>query len=236
MKATTLALGAVCLAISTGATAEEVSVSVGVRAWNNIWHDNALARDSNGVPVIPRQVVRVDHGPKTTAIPFALVRYGNFGVAASAFTSTTYVEGPKPRREYDINALYFFLPSASVSVGYKEIRYNNVKAGGVTAALSGSAPLHDNFGVYANVGLGRMETDVDVPLPQFQGLKTSYVSLEAGFSYAIPAFVGKSAALTLGYRYQQFKFREWPLGGQVTDRATLTDSTNGPVAGFVVTF
>ena len=234
MKANYLALAIGCLGVCAPAAAEEVTVAMGIRAWQNTWRGNGLASDAAGNVIRPYQIIVGESAKETTGIPFALVRYGDFGVSASAFLSTAYTNpldgASATRREADVNALYFFLPSTSVSVGYKQLRFGNVKMGGVTAALSASAPLGNQWGLYGAFAVGRLKTDVGSTI---SGLRTTYTSLETGLTYSLGAFVGKSSAVTLGYRAQKFKISDYPI---FETTRNLTDLTQGPVIGYVVQF
>ena len=101
-----LALAIGCLGVCAPAAAEDVSLSMGIRAWQNTWRVNSIAVDAAGNVVRPYQLVGIDAPQRTTGIPFALVRYGSFGVSASAFLGTGYTvlgQGTT-RREADVNA------------------------------------------------------------------------------------------------------------------------------------
>jgi hypothetical protein len=101
---------------------------------------------------------------------------------------------------------------------------------GPTIAVSASAPLGDRLGMFGSLGGGRLKSDV---LPLTTGLKTTYTSLELGLSYSVDWF-GKASALTASYRQQRYKQRNYPIaGGGVVN---FTDTTHGPVIGFVTTF
>jgi len=226
------------------AAAEEVTVSIGMRAWQNTWRGNGVAGDARGTPTFPVQLTVLDSDKEVTGIPFALVRYGNFGVSASAYLPTDYRHFVRVsyddirRKEFDVNFLYYVLPSTSVSIGYKQLRQRNFQAttrsevniDGVTAAVSASAPLSEHVGLFGSVAVGRLHSDV-LPLVG-SNLKTTYLSSEVGLSYSVGWF-GRASAITASYRQQRYTVRDYPILGV---NKSLTDTTHGPAIGFVTTF
>ena len=214
---------------------EQWSSSVGLRGWYQTWKGNGP-----GLSITDRStnvLTHLDNDPTLAIIPFASVRSEKWGVAGSTMLRKNYhgTDGAfvldQNRREYDINALYYFLPSASVSVGYKNFQWGDTLGGqttidGPTVALSASAPLSDSLGLYSTIGYGALRGK-STNLPR---KSTSYVLLDAGFSYSFGGVVGKNLALTAGYRYQQLVIK------QLTVNRDFWDQTSGFTVGVVATF
>lgn len=214
-------------------SSNELSFSVGVRTWINDWQSNGVTVNGNKQPILSH----VNSEVKTSVIPFTLVRYRDLGFSASTLLSTDYAssDGITPnyssRKEYDVNVLYYFLPSASVSLGYKNLEWSGVSMSGLTVGLSASAPISDRLGIYGTLGIGKLKTKIGD-----SSYDADYSLIETGLGYSLGP-VGqsiKSSAITLGYRQQRIKAANVFIGNGVY--RDVNDNTSGVTAGVVASF
>lgn len=214
-------------------SSNDLSFSIGVRTWVNDWQSNGVTVNNKNQPILSH----VDSETKSSLIPFALVRYRDLGFSASTLLSTNYAssDGITPsyssRKEFDANVLYYFLPSASISLGYKNLEWTGVSMSGLTVGLSASAPISDRLGIYGTLGLGKLKTTIGDST-----YDANYSLIEAGLGYSLGS-VGKSiksTAVTLGYRQQRIKAANVFIGNGVY--RDVNDNTSGVTAGVVASF
>lgn len=216
--------------------ASEVSISAGVRTWMNDWQGNSTSLGSNN----QKTLLHMNSGTTVSIIPFALIRYRDFGISASTMLPQSYSasDGLKTetttRQEYDVNLLYYFTPSVSVSAGYKSVKWFGFDVNGLTMAVSASAPVSEKFGMYGTLGLGKLESQRKDVAGTTSG---DYYLLEAGLSYSLGSIgsVAKASAVTFGYRQQRLKFLNVFIGNP-TNVDAVNDNTSGFTLGIVASF
>lgn len=230
---------AVALGLALPATAQAqespFSVTLGVRAWYTQWDTFSYRPD--GVPVDQQVIVQSPAKSRFVLIPVLSMRYGDFVSTLSVFPSTTYdfvledeVDGK--RKEFDINVGYYIAPGVALTLGYKQFEQSNAETGfryrltGPVIGANATAPLGNNFALYASFALGRLKptsSDVD--------LDADYKLGEVGvvYSLATPG-VTKAVSFTAGYRTQVLNSKEAKAGQDARD---LTD---GVTLGVLVTF
>jgi len=225
----------VTLALAVGlcglAQAQELSWSVGAKAWNTQWTTFGYDTNSANQTVL----IQVAARDKTVLIPLLSARYGDFVGSISGYRPTDYSfvdgSGGNARKELDANVGYFVLPGLALTVGYKKVGQragtDNYELGGLTAGLSATAPLSPSVGLYGSFGLGRMK-DTGASTVKFDA---DYRLSEVGLAYSLP-MDGRIKALsfTLGYRTQVLSSKR-ALGDQ-----DGRDITQGFTFGLVATF
>jgi hypothetical protein len=226
------------------ADGDSVRTTIGVRTWVGTWEGNqGGAKVVNSAGGTTDAITHLDSSSEPIVIPFASVRYGNFGVSASVMMRRSFsfsspsVTYDDARREWDLNASYFFGPGLSASLGYKHVQWSGATIKGPIVALSASAPLQGSLGIYGTLALGMLKTDVNNPTFK-SGARTNYNLGEVGLSYSIGAL--KGSALTVGYRTQHIRAKGlWPITSTSSTAVSYSDAVDtlsGPTLGFLLSF
>ena len=204
-------------------------------------------------------------GTELTPILFGSVRYKNFFISASHFLDTDYnlklqqagVAVDINRSETDVNIGYYVLPSLSLSLGYKELKFGgglgDGKYSGPVLGVSAFGSMGSGFGLYGSFAYGAVTvkfSGADVP---DNAKKYSYLNYEAGLAYSFDfrergGFLN-AVTLTLGYRYQSLDSKNALTSQLVVDSgggvlvplgppsSVHTNNTSrGPVLGVIVSF
>jgi hypothetical protein len=222
---------ALALGLAGLVQAQELSVSVGAKAWSTQW--TTFGYDTNNAN--QTVLIQVAARDKTVLIPLLSARYGDFVGSISGYRPTDYSfvdgSGGNTRKELDANVGYFVMPGLALTLGYKKVGQkagsDNYELGGLVAGLSATAPLGPSIGLYGSFGLGRMK-DTAASTVKFDA---DYRLSEVGLAYSLP-MDGRPKALsfTLGYRTQVLSSKE-ALGAQ-----DGRDLTQGFTFGLVATF
>ena len=91
---------------------DDVSISAGVRLWNNQWQANSFPLTQAGVTVASH----ADSGSTLATIPVVSLRYKDFGLSASQFIEKSYTlsdgagSADNKRSETDVNLSYALNP------------------------------------------------------------------------------------------------------------------------------
>ena len=108
----------------------------------------------------------INSGTELTPILLGSIRYKNFFVSASHFLDTNYniktqLTGASVdvgRNETDLNIGYYVLPSLSLSLGYKEVKFDgglgDAKYAGPVIGISGYGSMGSGFGLYGSFAYG----------------------------------------------------------------------------------
>lgn len=208
----------------------DLSVSVGVKAWNTEWTTFSYATDGGGQTVLT-QVAAHD---KVIFVPLLSVRFRDFIGSISGYTGTDYEfigGGTNTRRELDANVGYFVLPGVAVTLGYKKVGQkaatDNYELAGPVLGASATAPLGRDFSLYGAFGLGRMKSTGSSTVK----FDADYRLTELGLAYTLATqSVAKAVSFTLGYRTQVLSSKE-ALGDQ-----DGRDITQGLTLGVVASF
>lgn len=207
----------------------DVSGTIGVKAWHHSMSKWYPTYDGTQ-PVI----IEAESNSRVAGILSASVRYKDFMVGGSYFAKTNYSFSPFrdtiERKEYDLIAGYYVLPTLAVIAGYKEVD-QDLNLGGIPdrqswkykgpiVGFSASAPLTGGFSLYGTAALGWLKFKPTGSLsdnlavafgnPALSGSIVSnsdadYRLGEVGIAYAFaPGSVGgiKSLIATVGYRNQ----------------------------------
>ena len=210
---------------------EEFKYSAGLRVWSDTWQGNSFI-NINGKPV----AAHYDSSSTSVAIPFINIKYKDYGISASRslpsqFSLSDGVNSSSINRsETDLNFLYYILPNFSASVGYKVVEWSGLQNKGPIFAISASAPISSGWGIYGSAGLGSWTTNV----PNTGKLNSAYSIGEFGLSYSIgtnTSFI-KTSTITFGNRYQKITAKNAPFANY----RDATDTTSGPVVGFIGSF
>lgn len=247
----------VCLVASTHAFAadpqdDKVSMSMGLRTWIGQWSANGggVRMASLSTPGYAADVIaHIDSSSTTAVVPFISARYRDWGVSASTMLKKEFtLENPASvlpfdRQEWDINGLYYFAPAASVSLGYKSIKWGDVKYAGPLAGLSASAPVSGTIGMYGTVAYGRLKFEPSAVSAGygFSSAMCDYNLVEFGMSHSFGKLASASnVAVTFGYRHQRITSNNiWPIHNNVNSNVTYTsvrDTVSGPTLGVVMGF
>lgn len=185
----------------------DVTVTVGLKAWNNSWSSWNTTYDDQSPS---RAIVQNLETSETSLIPSVSVRYKNFLVGGSYFAKQSYGFGFQggdvgnvSRLEYDLSAGYYVLPTLAIIAGYKKVeqkfRDGTYKFSGPILGFSGSAPLTGGFSLYGTAALGIM----DLKDPTGTKSDANYRLGEVGLAYSFDAGMGTKAVIgTIGYRSQ----------------------------------
>jgi hypothetical protein len=230
MKRKTVA-AVLALGLAGWVQAQELSVSVGAKAWRTQWTTFGYDINDNNQTVL----IQVAAKDKTVLIPLLSARYGDFVGSISGYRPTDYSfvdgSGGNTRKELDANVGYFVMPGLALTLGYKKVGQragsDNYELGGLVAGLSATAPLGPSIGLYGSFGIGRMK-DTGASTVKFDA---DYRLSEVGLAYSLP-MDGRPKALsfTVGYRTQVLSSKE-ALGAQ-----DGRDLTQGLTFGLVATF
>jgi hypothetical protein len=124
MNAMARSVVAAAAALSAGAAFaqnEELSVTVGVRAWYMEWSTFSYLTDADNNNIGLTQVSADD---KFVFVPLLSARYGNFLASVSVMPSTdfSFVDGGSgSRSEFDLILGYTVLPGLNLTLGYKKV-------------------------------------------------------------------------------------------------------------------
>lgn len=211
---------------------DDVSISAGVRLWNNQWQANSFPLTQAGVTVASH----ADSGSTLATIPVVSLRYKDFGLSASQFIEKSYTlsdgagSADNKRSETDVNLSYALIPGLSASIGWKQVKWSDVEITGPTLALSGNAPISSGFGIYGTGGIGWL----DAKAANFQTLKADYALGEFGLTYSFDtnSNVLKGLTATMGYRFQKITGKNAPFA----NNRDVNDITSGMTFGLIGRF
>lgn len=222
---------------------ENTSFTIGLKTWVTSWNTWFTQNSVNDIGNFANQAIIKDvfnrkADTEATFIPQLTVRNGPWLISGSALAKKDFTfflsnrvgnqlgEVTLERKEYDLNVGYALAAGAILTVGYKDLRYENSSgfrytAKGPTIGVSGSAPLAAGLSMYGNIGYGRPKvTDNGGDVEKRRG---SYVLTEIGLAYPLAQMNEslKTAVVTAGYRYQRLS------SGNVTTRTVAV--VNGQV-------
>ncbi len=206
----------------------------------------------------------VRSGTELTPILLGSLRYKNFFLSASHFLDTDYeakleqsgvTVGVNNRNETDISIGYYVLPSLSLGVGYKEVKFGSdlggAKYSGPFVGVSGFGSLGSGFGLYGSFAYGTMNLDA-LSVPE-GGKKFSYLNYEGGLAYSFDfrergGFLN-ALTITLGYRYQNIESKNAGPSQLVVDSGGgvlvplgppssvhVSNTSQGPTLGLIFSF
>lgn len=226
-----LLLGAATAAVQ--AQDNDLSLSLGLRAWNTEWTTFSY------FPINPQDsvVTQVPARDKLVLVPTLSLRWRDAFGSVSLYPTTEHsmYDGLRSeRREFDLNAGYYVLPGLAVTLGYKKMvqtdgRFSYRPAGPVVG-LSATAPLGAGLNVYGAFGVGWLKTPAarntfDVVFD------AEYRLTELGLAYSLPVtWMAKALTLTAGYRTQVLSSKQ--ARGDQDGR----DLTQGLTVGLVASF
>jgi hypothetical protein len=237
------------------AWSEDVSFTIGVKAWANEWTSWAPVPGGGGNGV--RIIESVSANTRVAPIPQASLRWGNWLVATSYFAQTDYSLGglvnpgigeleklPASRKEFDANFGYYVLPGLAVTVGYKKIDQDFEAARyqwtGPTVGLTAAAPLKGHLAFFGTAAYGRLTMNASTPDDAGRSsFKADYILSELGLAYGVGTPLSHlSLSMTLSYRAQLVSTREFHVstgfGGYTA--VDVHDSTYGPALGILARF
>lgn len=230
-------------------------------------HPNRVSGTAGfAVPTVAGTVFTTDalsSGTELTPILFGSVRYKNFFISGSHFLDTDYKislqqsgRGGINRKETDINLGYYVLPSLSLSIGYKELKFGGELGGfkysGPVVGISGFGSMGSGFGIYGGLAYGALTISAQGEIPD-DAKKYTYLNYEGGLAYTFDfrerrGFLD-AITLTLGYRYQNFESKNAVSSQLVVDsgggvliplgppsRVHISNTSQGPVFGMIVSF
>ncbi|MGH9576251.1 MAG: hypothetical protein ACRD3R_02355 [Terriglobales bacterium] len=260
MKKTKKVLGASLLAALltplAQAQSSDVSVTMGLKAWNTEWTTwfienlNLAVGDSS---VSTSAVTNQSASRENVLIPSIAVRYGNWFASGSFFIKKSFSFGLE-RREYDVNLGYAVLPGLAMSVGYKDLRYEGTtnsyqyEAKGLTVGVNGSAPINSNVSIYGALAYGRPDVRDNAGRNGVSKRSGDYLLSEVGLAFPLGRMSEslRSTVMTAGYRYQRLDSKKhtstFTLEGASTPVAglgisyDLIDTTQGIAIGISSTF
>jgi hypothetical protein len=216
--------------------------SLGAKAWSNTWTSWEITRVQSGASSL-QAITPVSSSHEVSFIPLASLRYRRAFLSASAMTDTDYmlesslVTRPGTRSESDVNLGFDVLSGLALTAGYKELTQNvggEYRWRGPTVAVSASAPLQSGFSVYGTYGAGWMTATL--PAPDASGttsLDANYSVSEFGVAYSLARGQGASwLTLTLGYRSQTVRTRDYALASQPSGAVYAKDDTRDFTQGF----
>jgi hypothetical protein len=248
---------------------ENTSFTIGLKTWVtswNTWFTQSTTNNlgSNASFAVINDVFNRKAESEVTFIPQLTVRNGPWLVSGSAMAKkdfTFFLSNPVggqlnelqlERKEYDLNVGYALAPGAILTLGWKDLRYQNsggfrYTAKGPTIGISGSAALAAGISMYGNVGYGRPKlTDNSGDIEKTRG---TYILTEVGLAYPLAQMNEslRTAVVTAGYRYQRLSsgnvttttraVNNSQLGAVLGERAVeLVDVTEGFTLGASFTF
>ena len=220
---------------NASAAGSDVTVTVGLKAWNNNWSSWNPEYD-HSVPQNP--IVQNIEQSGTSLIPSLSVRYQDFLLGGSYFAKHKYNFGSSfgdvPRLEYDLSAGYYVLPTLAIIAGYKRIEQTfangTYRFSGPILGFSASAPLTGGFSLYGTAALGPM----DLNEPNGAKRKSDYRLGEVGLAYAFDTGVAGMKAVigTFGYRSQAIITKLQTSHAGLKGRDTTEGLTIGVAAAF----
>jgi hypothetical protein len=261
-KTSALALCALAVALLFGprtgwsqSTNDGPVFAVGVKAWENQWTSWYPALAGNGTTRI-KVVETVSSDYHFALIPQASVRYGDWLLSGSYFTSTNYslngIIDPETgfpgslsatRKEWDAAAGYYVLPGVAFTLGYKQIEQEygpeTFKWEAPTIGVSGSAALRSPLALYGTfiIGFPRMHASV-VDDAGNNSYSANYLLGEFGASYSIAVRGKLGLTATLGYRAQTVTTKDYAVATGFNGFATVNvhDITQGPTFGVIARY
>ncbi len=255
----TCAVLAGLLACQGAFAADDLTVTAGVKMWNNKWTSwDAIPSLRTGAGIIPGYSENYTSSDNAAWIPSLSMRYRDFMAAGSYFVNHSYgMPGASgnfnaDRKEMDAVVGYYVLPTVALIGGYKEVKQSFKGAAGNSDftysgpifGVNASAPLTGGFSLYGTAALGRL----DAKLPgSIVGTLTSnnynadYKLAEVGIAYAFDVRASmpgvKSLVATFGYRSQVIATKADLRDTPTTTRSTeLRDTTEGLTLGLTAVF
>ncbi len=230
--------------------------SAGLKTWTHGWDSWITSPTGTGVALgtLRYQVVQSVHSKlKTSLTPFASVRQGHWMASLSHMQDTNYSleDASTPggfgvsasRRETDVIAGYYLLPTVALTLGYKRLNQDfgadRYLWSGPLLGSSASASVAPGWSLYGTVGLGRLQArfpDSQRDAAGHSRFGASYRLGEFGIAHGIPMESGflRAVAFTLGYRTQTVVTSGYALAvsqadhsTSVNSRAELVDTTQG---------
>jgi len=254
-----------CFAIATPFAsaygADDMTVSLGLRFWDNKWTSwDYYAPAVAGGFVIPGASENFTSSSKAVPIPSVSVRYKDFLFSGSQFVNSSYgfvgssgAPFNSKRTETDLLAGYYVLPTLALTLGNKEIKQDfgiggNFKYSGPVLGAAASAPLTGGYSLYGNLGYGFLKAKLPAALMDALGRNSfdaNYYLAEIGLAYSfdirstIPS--AKALTATVGYRNQVLATKDFRVGLSPTNRnlnrgTDLRDTTEGFSFGLSISF
>jgi hypothetical protein len=219
-----------CFAGMAQAQESNLSVSVGVRAWNTQWDTFTYRVIGVGNQV----VIQAPADEKLVLVPLMSVRYGDFVGSLSMYPSTDhrFFDGEvRTRKEFDVNLGYYVSPGVAVTLGYKKLEQkgsnDTYELSGPVAGVNGTAPLGGDFALYGAFGFGSMKS-TSASTVKFDA---DYRLSELGVAYTLATpSISKALTFTLGYRTQVISSKDAAVGQDGRDL------TQGLTLGVIATF
>jgi hypothetical protein len=228
MKKWVLMTLAVCFTGATKAQESDLSVSLGLKAWNTQWTTFSYGDDG--------AITQVPAKDKVIFVPQLVVRYRDFMGSISGYRPTRYQFIDRPgdtRKEFDVNLGYFVAPSVVVTLGYKKLAQvgsQAYKLSGPVAGVSATAPLGGAFALYGSFGYGWLKTPAKKNVNDIE-FDADYQLGEVGLAYSLATgSVTKMLTFTMGYRTQVFSSKDAAPGQDGRDL------THGLTLGLVARF
>jgi len=261
MRLPTIAI-LVCAAACPALASDDLSITLGAKVWSNKWTSwdayppFALSPTSS----LPGASENFSSGNQASFIPSLTVRYRDFLLTGSMFANRSYgfigSDGKgfsADRKETDIHAGYYILPTLALTLGYKEVvqDFGNdrvFKYTGPIIGAVGSAPLTQGYSLYGNFGYGAMNANFPSGFVDNAGrgkLNADYFLGEVGVAYSfdVRSFMPSAKAMTgtVGYRNQTLVTKDFAVGLDANrpsqSRSTeLRDNTEGLSLGLSLTF
>jgi hypothetical protein len=248
---------------------ENTSFTIGLKTWVTSWNTWFTQNTANDVgnfadTAVIKDVFNRKADTEVTFIPQLTVRNGPWLVSGSALAKKDFTfflsnrngnqlaEVSLERKEYDLNVGYSLAAGAIVTLGWKDLRYENsggfkYTAKGPTIGISGSAPLAAGISMYGNIGYGRPK--ITSNSGEVEKQRGSYILTEVGLAYPLAQMNEglKTAVVTAGYRYQRLSsgnvtartvaVNNGVVGATLGERAVeLVDVTEGFTLGASFTF
>ncbi|MBK7049963.1 MAG: hypothetical protein KBF98_02675 [Rhodoferax sp.] len=251
-----------CAATNPTFAADDVSITVGAKLWNNKWTswDYYPPFGLSPTSSLPGASENFSSGNQAALLPSLTVRVRNFLVTGSVFADKKYdftgsngIGFDAKRSETDLHVGYYVLPTLALTVGYKNVEqdFNNGKVfkySGPIIGVVGSAPLTQGYSLYGNFGYGAMTANLPNGFTDNSGrgkLDADYYLSEVGVAYSFDVKSlfpsAKAMTATLGYRSQTLATQGFAVGLDVNNpskmRSTeLRDNTEGLALGVSITF
>jgi len=223
-----IALGLACVPLAHAQQALPVAQApwafgLGLKAWVNDWTSWEINRVQAGGSSLDA-VTQTASDQALSFIPVVTVRHERFFASASTMGSTRYTlrnslgSRTGTRSETDVNLGFDLLPGLAITTGFKQLTQNvggRYRWQGGTLALNASASVGADLSMYGSLGVGRLK--LHLPTTDAAGsdsLPASYTLGEWGLAWSPWRSGARSLALTLGYRAQQVRSRDYALSSQ----------------------
>lgn len=264
MQRKTIASALACFALAapfaSAYAADDLTVSLGLRFWDNKW----TSWDYYPAGVYAGASENFTSSSKAAPIPSISVRYKDFLFSGSQFINSNYgfvgndgkTFGAK-RTETDILAGYYVLPTLALTLGNKDIKQefkasngfiSNFKYSGPVLGAAASAPLTGGYSLYGNLGYGFLKANLPTGLKDALGRNSfdaNYYLAEIGLAYSfdirstIPS--AKALTATVGYRNQVLATKDFrveldPVKKNLNRGTDLRDTTEGFSFGLSISF